>query len=48
MLPSRNSCRIHQARRVDDAQARIHQREGDSAEAARKVTKYVSLGSLRL
>ena len=30
-------------RRVDDAQARIHQRAVDAAEAARKVTKYVSL-----
>ena len=30
-------------RRVDDAQARIHQREVDAAEAARKVTKYLSL-----
>ena len=30
-------------RRVDDAQARIHQREVDAAEAVRKVTKYLSL-----
>ena len=30
-------------RRVDDVQARIHQQEIDVAEAARKLTKYVSL-----
>jgi hypothetical protein len=30
-------------RRVDDTQARIHQRAVSAAEAARKVTKYISL-----
>jgi hypothetical protein len=30
-------------RRVDDTQARIHQRAVNAAEAARKITKYVSL-----